>query len=124
MAFEMIAAVIAVLTLDELLPEPACIRHFVDNTAAKQCIIVGHSKKPDHNDIVGILWHCAAHRATGYWCEWVQTKANLADGPSRKDFSLMKRLGATEIKLDFNRFIEAADTWKINPSEDRLVRQA
>jgi hypothetical protein len=58
-----------------------------------------------------------------YWNDWVQSKANLADAPSRGDFSLMKRLSATELQLDFSRYARAADSWRITPEAERLVRQ-
>ena len=121
MAYEIIAGVLAILALDNLLPERVCIRHYVDNWSAKQCIVKGHFKKPDHSDIVGILWSTAAHRSIGYWSEWVQSKANLADAPSRKDFSTMKQLHATEISINFGRYV--AVTWKISPTADLLMRR-
>ena len=72
---------------------------------------------------MGILWHTATHRSVGYWNEWVQSKANLAAAPSRRDFSFMKRLNATEISVDFGRYVRAAETWRIIPAAERLVKQ-
>ena len=121
-AYEVIAAVLGIFTLDQILPEHVCIRHYVDNLSAKECIITGHSEQDDLNDIIGVLWHTAAHRSVGYWNDWVQSKANLADAPSRNDTSLMRQLQATEIVVDFNRYTAAAEKWRSDPTEACLVR--
>ena len=36
-----------------------------------------------------------------YRAEYVESKLNLADGPSRNDMSLVEDIGATEIPLRF-----------------------
>ena len=33
------------------------------------------------------------------WFEYVNTKANIADEPSRKEFALLRELGSKEVKL-------------------------
>ena len=118
----MVAAVIAIFLVDVITPEPICIRHFVDNQSAKSNIVSGHSKQDDLNEIIGTLWHTAAHRTIGYWNDWVPSELNLSDAPSRRDCKLMKQLGGTEIILDFVRYLQAADNWRSHQRADRLVR--
>ena len=122
MAYEMIAAVVAIFLVDVLTPDSICIRHFVDNQSAKASIVSGSSKKDDLNEIIGTLWHTAAHRTLGYWSEWVPSELNLSDAPSRRDCAVMKQLGGTEISLDFSRYLQAADTWRTHQRADKLVR--
>jgi hypothetical protein len=74
MAYEMVAAVIAIFLVDVISPKHMCIRHFVDNQAARSCIVTGRSKQDDLNEIIGTLWHTAAHRTIGYWCDWVPSE--------------------------------------------------
>ena len=63
-AFEMIAAVTAILILDKLVPESVYIRHFADNRPTKNCIIAGFPKQEDLKAVVGMLWYEAVHRTT------------------------------------------------------------
>ena len=123
MGYEMIAAVAAIFEVEFIVPEHVCIRHFVDNTSANTCTIQGSSRQDDLNDIVGMLWHTAAHRTAAYWCEWVQSNANKADAPSRNDCALMKQLNGIEIQVDFNQYVSVADSWKSNQEEYRLMRR-
>ena len=123
-AYEMIAAVAAIFMLDKIVPGQVCIRHFVDNTTAKTCIVSGHSKQEDLNNIVGLLWHTAAHRTLEYWNEWVQSQANLADAPSRRDCKLLKQLQSTEIKLNFRQYLQVAESWQSDQRADKLMRPA
>ena len=124
MGYELIAAIMVILLLDTILPQPVCVRHYVDNTSAKACIVTGHSKQADLNKLVGMLWYTAAHRCIGYYCEWVQSAANLADGPSRRNFQLMKQLEAKEVCLDTSRFRAAADNWELHPKAASLLARS
>ena len=38
------------------------------------------------------------------WFQWVPSKANIADLPSRSEFALLRRLGASEVPLGFPEF--------------------
>ena len=76
--------------------------HFVDNTSALHCILNGYSRVPDTSWMVN-LFHCfnCSLRAQVWW-EYVASKANPADGPSRQDFTLMQQLNAMEFQLNLN----------------------
>ena len=83
--------------------------------------MTGHSKQEDINSLVGMLWHTAAHRCVGYYCEWVQSDANIADGPSRRNYHMVKQLGAEEVYLDTSRFITAAENWELHPKASSML---
>ena len=121
MAYEMIAAVAAILALDTLVPSTVFVRHFVDNTPTKNCVISGFSKQDDLNTIVATLWYEAARRTLAYRCDYVQSKAKLADGPSRRDISVMTRMSAVEFPLDFDRYVSAAESWLSSPCASRML---
>ena len=121
MAYKLIAAIVTILQLDALIPSNVYIRHFIDNAPAKQCVVAGHSRQQDLNEIVGLLWHTASHRVLSYFAEWVPSEANLADAPSRNDCQLLKQLGGQEIKLDFARFSKAAEQWRSKIRRSPLV---
>ena len=124
MGYELISAIMVMHLLDEILPQPVCIRHFVDNTSAKACIVTGYSKQVDINKLVGMLWYTASHRCMGYYCEWVQSAANLADGPSRRNLQLMRQLGAEEVYLDTSRFRTAVENWEMHPKAESLLARS
>jgi hypothetical protein len=81
-SLELLAALCALLTMrDSLRNHRVCL--YVDNTAACSCMINGYSSSVPMA-AMGNLFHLAIS-ALGIdcWVEWVNTKANLADLPSR-----------------------------------------
>ena len=110
-----------ILLLDRLIPQDVVIRHYIDNVSAKQCVVKGYCKKPDINELVGMLWHTASHRALSYYADWVPSAANIADAPSRKDCRLLTQLGSEEIHLDFTHFSKAAERWRACISQGKLT---
>ena len=121
LAYELTAAIVAILMLDAVVGGQVCVRHFIDNKPARSSLVAGHSKQSDLNELVGMVWHTAAHRSLAYWSDWVQSKANLADAPSRGDCQQLMQLGGSEITLNFKGFIQAADSWRINPTAASLM---
>ena len=101
--------------------EKVGIRHFVDSTPACSIVIKGCSKQADLNNIAGMLWFTVGKSLQDYWCEYVPSKLNLADGPSRQRFELMKQLGFRLIELEFDRFAAAAENWHKAIEVYRLV---
>ena len=71
------------------LTSPECFRrrrvlHFVDNTAALSAAVHGYAHEPDMAAVVNAL-HCYdAALVCDAWFEWVPSKANVADLPSRR----------------------------------------
>ena len=69
---------------------------FVDNQPVLNMLIKGWSRSEDTNDLVDWCWMQLATLGIDGQFEYVASKANIADGPSRRDISLLKELGSTE----------------------------
>ena len=121
MAYELIAAVMTIILLEELVDTRIAIRHFVDNKPARSVLLKGASKQLDLNDIAGMIWYAAAHRTQSYWSHWVRSEANLADRPSRGDISIMMQLNGREVKYNFNSYLQAVESWMLQPHKVILV---
>ena len=74
---------------------------FVDNTVALSKAVHGYANEPDMAAVVNALHACDAALACDAWFEWVPSKANVADLPSRdastwdaEDAALMTELRA------------------------------
>ena len=80
---EMAAAVAARTTFPDVLAGRKVI-HFVDNTTALSKAVHGYANEPDMANLVNSLHICDAVLAVDAWWEWVPSKANVADLPSRE----------------------------------------
>ena len=116
-AFELLAAVVALLLLCPDLLADADILHFIDCKPALSCVIKGHSKKTDLVLSAGRLWYEAGILMSHYRAEYVSSGNNLADGPSRNNFELMEELHAQRVAWQFPIFRDGLDAWMQNPSE-------
>jgi len=97
--------------------------HFVDSTSALACIVRAYSTKKDLSLIAGRLWFEATALMLDYSVRYVNTKENLADGPSRGDVAIMEHLGACEITgWKFPDFSGGLGGWMCSAGEEiRLV---
>jgi hypothetical protein len=119
-AYELIAAILAVIVADRLLPANVGIRHFVDSKPALGCILKGSSPQDDLNSLAGYVWFAAGSRMRAYWGQYVPSKANLADAPSRGDASLLIQLGAKRVECDMHCILQAVE-WLASKRSDLLV---
>ena len=120
-AYELIAAILGIFLTYAILPGTTAVTHNVDNEPALGGIIKGCSKQPDLNNLIGALWFQAAHKVRQYFGRYVPSKSNLADGPSRRCYQLMKQLGARRITFDFGELVYAAESWFERPCQDALM---
>ena len=60
-------------------------------------VLKGASRQTDLNTLVGALRYRLCERQATYWARYVPSALNLADGPSRGEFGLMKALTAQEV---------------------------
>ena len=67
--------------------EGAAITVNVDNEGVRYAVISGTSKCKEVALMVAEMWHDAAIQTWGPLFRRVKTKANLADGPARGEFS-------------------------------------
>ena len=79
---EAVAMVCARLTFPDVLRRRRVL-HFVDNTCALSKAVHGYANEPDMAAAVHALHACDACLGCDAWFEWVPSKANIADLPSR-----------------------------------------
>ena len=91
---EILAALMVYLTLPAVRTAERRIFHYVDNTSAVMSLFKGYSKQSDSSRLVHIFAILQAHLRFDVWWEYVPSKANIGDMPSRLDWSLLRDLGA------------------------------
>ena len=70
---------------------------YIDNNGVLGSLIKGSSRSPETNLMVGRVWlHAASWSWAPFWVR-VESGANLADGPTRRDLSAVRGLGATRV---------------------------
>ena len=67
---------------------------FVDNGAALGAIAKGWARPTDINALVEGCWSVLARHGIDAHFEWVPSKANLADAPSRRDVALLSAMNS------------------------------
>ena len=95
---EIMAALMVYITLDSYDPDMVRDRdiiHFVDNTSAIMGLYKGYSPSPDSCRLIQIFHLLMARMNFRVWWEWVASKANISDLPSRDDYDLLIRWAAT-----------------------------
>ena len=66
---------------------------FVDNDSAAANLVRGYSPMDDSCTMVGNFWLTASSLKLHVYIDHVESKSNLADGPSRLNFDELKLLG-------------------------------
>ena len=90
---EVLAGPLAMATWSKKLHQKQVI-HFIDNSSAASTLVKGYSPTVDNSPLIGEYWLTAAKYAIEIYIERVESKSNVADGPSRLEFSLMQSLQA------------------------------
>jgi len=85
---EIVAGLGAYRSLRHLLFDEAVV-HFVDNTGALSNMVHGYARTPDCGRLVNSLHLALAALRCKVWFEWVPSKANVADLPSRDEDELL-----------------------------------
>ena len=116
-AFELLIAVAALVSFCPEMLVGKHIDHYIDSQPALSCLLKGASSKPDLSNVAGRLWFECCHLMSAYRASYVQSKHNLADGPSRNDVALMYTLGFSEIPFCFPSFSGGLDSWMRCPWE-------
>ena len=93
---EMLSVVLALSTLGSLI-DGAVVTLFCDNAGALHGLLKGRSRCCETNQMIGRTWFEVMRRRIGLRLLRVQSKANIADLPSRKDFVLLRTMGAEEL---------------------------
>ena len=91
---EILAALMVYLALPAVRTAERRVFHYVDNTSAVMSLFKGYSKQSDSSRLVHIFAILQAHLRFDVWWEYVPSKANIGDMPSRLDWSLLRDLSA------------------------------
>jgi len=75
---------------------------FVDNDGARGALVKGSTAARPSARIVQRFWVEVGRQASFPWVDRVPTHSNLADGPSRGDWSVAGGLGVKEVKIDWS----------------------
>ena len=99
---ELLAAVLVYYSVPELRGSSPI--HWIDNTSAIATLIKGYSGAPDSARLLHAFKAFAFGFGVDPWFQWVPSKANIADMPSRHEFGLLDELGATRREVVFPPF--------------------
>ena len=83
---EMLGAIVPYLSMPEALAGPDVL-HWIDSTSAKAALVHGYSGMPDSARIAHAFHAWNMGLAARVWFEYVPSKANPSDEPSRVDIS-------------------------------------
>ena len=112
----MLAVVLALGTFELQLRE-ALVLLFVDNDGVRESLMRGSSRAAEVNMLAGSTWLQLASWRTALYTARVESKANVADGPTRDDLSLVARLSAT-----FVQPVWLSWAWQfLDPSSSRVL---
>lgn len=102
--FEVLAAILAYFTLHrdtDIKIKDREIIHFIDNYGAMASLLKGRSKSTNANVFIAPFHFFNARMRSFVWWQWIATKENVADFPSRFDFKeLYKIIPSSATKLD------------------------
>jgi hypothetical protein len=65
---------------------------WLDNSNAFSALVKGYSGKLDITELAGTFWINSARLSISWWLDRESSAANMSDGPSRQNYSLMKKL--------------------------------
>ena len=94
MALELLSILLGVSTFLPYL-RGRCVQIWSDNTGAEGSLRKGVGSKVELNSAIHQFWVLAASEKFGVYVDRVPTEVNIADGPSRVDYGLLRNvLGA------------------------------
>ena len=86
---ELVAAIMPLYSRPDLFAGRRII-HFIDNTTALSALVNGYSGKPDLARLVNLFHVATIALGCEWWGEWVPSKANLADIPTRAESASLR----------------------------------
>jgi len=107
---EMLAVMLMVGTCGDLVAGSALVV-FIDNDGVLGTLIKGGRKSPEQNLAAGRFWIWAARTNTAVYLARVESKANIADGPTRGACADLEALGAVRIDPCLPAWTD--DVWSI-----------
>ena len=106
--------------------------HWIDNRGCIAALIKGYSTAPDNLNMLHAFSAFRLGRGLDIWFEWVASKANIADLPSRLEYTRLRALGSQEVPFIFPPFRawdEPVEEWlhaglaaPVRPPPERMGR--
>ena len=98
MQAEIIAAIAVYYSLPDMLRGRPVV-YFIDNTSALSAMIHGYTRQPDCARLVNVFHAQALRLGCEYYFEWVPSKANIADVPTRPELLSLLPRGSRKVNL-------------------------
>ena len=98
------------------------IVHYIDNTSALCGLIKGYSRAADSARVVHAFHSFNLGLGAEAWFQYMASKGNIADLPSRGEFELLHELGSVEVDFvvpSFQEWSEPAGAWLERASSGR-----
>ena len=111
---EIFAAMFVYLSLPNERLRNRRVFHYVDNTSAISALFKGYSGKSDSSRLVNIFACLQAVLRFDVWWEYVPSAANIADMPSRLDYSYLHQLCAVWVQpfvLTVDAYMAPISSW-------------
>ena len=110
---ELLGAVLVLGTFAEWLSGTLWVS-FGDNDGVTYALAKGGGHNEECNMVIGKLWLAVAELDTDLHVARVESKANIADGPSRDDISMLNQLQAVYVEPVLPQWIH--DLWHCQPN--------
>ena len=118
---ECLAVILGLYTwLEDL--EGAVVTIYTDNEGVRYSLLSVTSKLPEVALSVARFWHVVSDVQIGVLIRGVESKANVADGPTRDVLNILQKLGAIEVRPVLPRWI--LDLWRYTGLADDLTAVA
>ena len=119
---ELLAAAAVYVSFPSSAFEGADVIHFIDNTSALYGLVKGHSSRPDSLSIIRAFHVINLAQQANVWFNYVATKANIGDLPSRdaleemaavlREFEHDFALGSARVDMTFPEMhADPAECW-------------
>ena len=95
---------------------------YVDNEGVRYSMISGTSKLPEVALSVARMWHLVADVKVGLLVRRVESKSNVADGPTRENLNYLQKLGAIECAPVLPQWV--FDLWRYDGHASDLTVRA
>ena len=96
--YEQVAAVAVYQTLGAELTGRRVV-HFIDNQGAMAGLAKGYAREVDSARVVHAFHAWNAGARVSVWFEYVRSKANIADLPSRNEFAVLREMGSELVEM-------------------------
>ena len=110
MGLELLSIALGLSSFEQFLMGRCVVIHS-DNTGAECCFRKGAAKEFDHCSLIHNMWTQIARCHMNVWVCRVGTDDNIADLPSRFEYSALRFAGAQFVEPGFHESYESADAW-------------